>query len=251
MISRKTVLVVWGLVATMVVMIGAGLGFRQDDVDAAPANQNSSERVINVMGIGTVQGEPDTVFVNLGVDVINADVKQAVSEATSRIETITTTLQEAGVAEDDIRTDVFNIFQESFYPDPNVQPDAEPSMQFRVLIMLSITVRDIDTIGNVVEDAITSGANSVNSIQFGIEDPSELITEARTLALQDAHQRADHIADEIGVTLGGPLRVEEFGSPGPLPIAQAFGKGGGGAGVPIETGSLSITVNVSVVYSME
>jgi uncharacterized protein YggE len=123
-----------------------------------------------------------------------------------------------------------------------------------VVIQLNVTVRDIDAVGEIMAIAVENGANSVNNIQFSIADQSELVAQARSMALADARDRAGQIADEIGVSIVAPVRIDEFGSGGPVPVAQsAYGIGGGGldTAFPINTGSLSVSVNIGVTYSFE
>jgi uncharacterized protein YggE len=245
----STILLVGILVAGFVIV-----GLPGDDVSAAPQEQGVMENTITVTGKGSIQAEPDIAFVNVGVETTNADVTAAVAEANASIESVTAALGELGIAEEDVRTDVYNIFQENLGPpiptESNMEGAAE--RQFRVFIMLNVTVRDIDNIGTVLAEAIEAGANNVNSIRFGIEDRSLLEDEARALALQNARARAEHIAGELQVNVLAPVRVEAFGDAGVFPVAEAAMSGmGGGGGVPIETGSLSVTITVNVTYSFQ
>jgi uncharacterized protein YggE len=247
---NKLSLVGLSIVTLIAVVIGIAAGITSDDADAAPANQNQLEQVITVQGTGTIQADPDIAYVNLGVDTFHEEVQTAVADANARIEAITAALQEAGIAEDDIRTDAFNIFQETF--GPNFEGGAETQSRFRVFILLNVTVRDIDAVGSILAAAVDAGANSVNNIQFSIADQSELVAQARAMALKDARARADHIAGELNVNIVAPVSVEEYGNSGPIPVSEAaYGRGGGGGDFPISTGSLSVNANISVTYSFE
>lgn len=240
----------------LVGLMVAGLviaGLPGSNVSAAPQEQAAMENTITVTGTGSIQAEPDIAFVNVGVETTNEDVTTAVNEANDKIEAVTAALGELGIAPEDIRTDVYNIFQENFGPPMPVDSSVEggSDRQFRVFIMLSVTVRDIDNIGMTLSEAIEAGANNVNSIRFGIEDRTALEDEARALALQNARGRADHIAGELSVSIVAPVRVEAFGDAGVFPVAEAAMGMGGGGGAPIETGSLSVSVTVNVTYSFE
>lgn len=228
-------------------------GLPGDNASAAPRKQAAMENTITVTGTGSVQAEPDMAFVNVGVETANEDVTTAVNEANDVIESVTAALGEMGIAPEDIRTDVYNIFQENLGPIPMESGAMEgtSNRQFRVFISLSVTVRDIENIGQVLAGAIEAGANNVNSIRFAIEDRTALEDQARALALQNARGRADHIAGELQVNIVAPVRVEAFGDSGVFPVADAAMGMGGGGGVPIETGTLTVNVTVNVTYSFE
>lgn len=240
-------------VAIGMIMVAAALivALPRNDAAAAPGEQVSLEDVITVSGIGTIQAEPDIAYLNIGVETVNEDVNAAVEEANANIDSVTQTLIEMGIDENDIQTNAYNIFQEGpVGPSmPTESGMVDVVRNYRVFIMLSVVVRDIDTVGEVLSAAINAGANNVNSINFGIEDRSALEAEARALALANARERADHIAGELQVSIVAPVRVEAYGDSAVAPIAEAaYGRGGGG-GAPISTGSLMINVQVNVTYS--
>ena len=114
-----------------------------------------------------------------------------------------------------------------------------------------VTVRNLDSLGNLLDDAISAGANNVNSIQFDVADKTAAVKEARAKAVTDAKTQAQEMADAAGITLGDIQNLSFYES-SPMPMLS--GKGGGGGGmtadvaVPIQPGQLTISVNVSITY---
>lgn len=245
----------FGAMGLLIVAVVAGsfMGFTYRSVDASPNAQTDVVRTINVSGEGSVQVEPDIVYVTLGVERLDPDVTIAVDDVNARSESVRQALLDAGIAEEDIRTEMYNIYQESYGPmgDPNV-----PQANFRVMLYLNVKVRDVNAIGDVLATAINAGANAVNNLQFGIEDSSVYEAEARELALDDADARVQAIADYKGLTVTGVQQISTYGG-GSVPLtAEKFGVGGGGGGldvasVPISSGTLTLTISVNVTYTFE
>jgi hypothetical protein len=117
-----------------------------------------------------------------------------------------------------------------------------------------VTVRDIEKLGDLLDATLTAGANSVNSVQFDVEDKTAAIKEARDAAVKDAEAQAKELAAAAGVSLGSLQRIDFYSSV-PPEIFGGYGKGGGGgaeaAAVPIQTGQLTITATVSVSYELK
>jgi uncharacterized protein len=216
----------------------------KNSASASPSKDTQETNVITVSGTGTISAKPDIAYINLGVDAVDPDVQVAVADANSRTEALIAALTEAGIAEADIRTDVYNIYQEYNQPDPSI----EATRNFHVSIFMTVTVRDVSQVGELLSTTIGAGANAVNGIQFSIADRAALEAEARKLALADARSKADQLAGEIEVSIVGPLHIEEYNN---VSVAQydVIGKGGGGA--PISDGSLNVTLSLNVTYSFE
>jgi uncharacterized protein YggE len=89
-----------------------------------------------------------------------------------------------------------------------------------------VTVREIEKLGDLLDDTLSAGANSVNSIQFDVEDKSAAM-KRRDAAVTDAETQAKELATAAGLTLGSLQRID-FYSTAPTAIFPGYGKGGGG-----------------------
>ena len=212
---------------------------------AAPENL----RTLNVNGLGQVYLTPDIAYIYIGVHTEGATASEAVDSNKVQTTTVIDALKNAGLAENDIRTTNFSI-----WPSQQYSPDGTVTgTVYMVDNSVYITVRDLDGLGDLLDSAISAGANSVNSIQFDVADKTEAVKEARTKAMEDAKAQAQELADAAGVSLGN-IQTINFYDNSPSPISG--GKGGGGvmaadASVPIQPGQLTISVNVSLTYSIK
>jgi uncharacterized protein YggE len=162
---------------------------------------------------------------------------------------ITAALKAMGIADKDIQTTNFSVYGQQDY-DANGQPTGTTT--YFVDNTVSITVRDLTTLGAVLGQATAAGANSVYGISFGVSDQAALEAEARTKAMADAKARAEQLAAAAGVSLGEPMTISEYTYSAPIPYAvdsrMASADAVGGASVPVSGGQLQMTLQVNVTY---
>ncbi|MCC7207832.1 MAG: SIMPL domain-containing protein [Anaerolineae bacterium] len=217
---------------------------------AAPARAQDSgtpdRRTITVNGVGTVSISPDTAYIRVGVDVVNAALSEALSSARTGMEAVMAALTGAGIAPEDIQTDQYTVFREDrFEPTTNTSANV-----FRVINIVRVTVRNVDQVADVLNAAVDAGANAINSVEFGVADVRPTESSARTLALDDARARAAELAAAVGGTLGEVLTIQETG--GFVPFDQfARGMGGGGGAGPVSPGSLQVSVSLVVTFALQ
>ncbi len=205
---------------------------------------------ISVSGFGEVTGTPDVAYVQLGVDVANADISAAVDQANTDVAAVIAALTDAGIAPEDIQTTNFNVYPEDRYDPQTGQSTGERT--YRVQNTVQITVRDISKIGEVVQAGLNAGADTVYGLNFGIEDTTALEAEARLKAVEDARARATALAEAFGVTVGEPIVITEVVGGGFIPVAfdRAQSAVGGAGGPSIQPGQLSVSVQITVSFAL-
>lgn len=231
------------IVATLVLVIGVGM------VAAQEGDDDTDTRTIQVTGSGSAFGEPDQASLTLGVETVNEDISAAYADVNTRVDNIVQNLINAGVAQEDIQTSDLNIFMENrqeMAPPPGAQPTPN---SFRVMNRVTVIVRDLDNLENVIDTAVNAGANNLFGINFSLSDPASLESQARTEALEQARTRAQEYADALGVTLGDVQMIVEEGGGFVGPANEARAMGGGG-GASVQRGQLAVNINVRVTYAM-
>jgi len=240
---------VFALVALAAVGACAFSGGSQVPVAQAQQTTVASPAVrhITVVGRGKVTVEPDIAMLNLGVQTKAEKVDEAVSENQEIMEAILEALDEAGVAEEDIRTAYYNIYLDEGYYGPEVA--REPV--YRVYNMVIVKVRDLDSIGAILDAVIKAGANQIQGVNFTLEDWTQAEVEAREKAMENARERAEHLAQLADAQLGQVISVSEVIGGGMLqpPVEMAAGLGGGAG--PISPGQLDYSTSIQVTYAIE
>ena len=204
---------------------------------------------ILVSGTGTASAEPDLALINLGVQVLSPSVGEALNTANASLESILQVLGNYNVDEKDTQTRYFNINTQYDY-----SGDGAPTVAgYEVTNELSVKVRDIDALGEMITDVVEAGGDPVrvNGINFAIEDTAALEDDALAQAIADAKARAERMAELSGVELGDLVSVSQGGGgavfDAPAAFAAEFARA---APTPIRSGDLEITVNIQALYTI-
>jgi len=208
-------------------------------------------RTLNVNGAGEVSLTPDLAYIYIGVHDEAATPSDAVDANKAHTEAVQNAIKKAGVDEKDINTTNFSI-----WPSQQYAPDGTISgTTYMVDNTVYVIVRNISSLGDLLDAAITAGANNINSISFDVADKSEAVKEAHAKAVENAKTQAQELADAAGVTLGDIQSISFYDN---SPVPYYSGKGGGGGGVdmaassvPIQPGQLNISVSVNILYEIK
>ena len=155
------------------------------------------------------------------------------------------------IKSDDLQTSQYRINPRYQYDDGR-----RSIVGYEVTQSLTVKVRDFDKIGNVISKAGDLGANSVNGPNFIVDDPEAYKAEAREKAIASAKEKAETLADQVGVSLGPIIGFNEnIGGSVPRPYydtaIESFGMGGDLKAAPqIEAGTEEISVSVSISYEI-
>jgi uncharacterized protein len=263
--SKNSVLAVGTILAlAMLTLFGLQLAGSLNTPPAAAADTSSASlaelptlpRTITVVGRGTVASQPDVATAMVGVEVTSSSIKEATAEATTRMENIMAALKAQGILEGDIQTSNYSINYETRFPAemPAVTQGSQTSEQpglYHVSNMVNLKIRDLKKVGQVLDDVVNAGANSIWGVTFTIDDSSRARAEARMKAVEDARARATELAVLTNVSVGPVLEVSEI--VGSLPYNNRFAVEaayGGGAG-PVTPGELEVTMEVQITFAIE
>ncbi len=189
---------------------------------------------ITVIGRGEALGEPDKAQVQIGVETFAAEAGKATSENEATLQAILATLDEQGIAAENIQTSNYSLWAEQLYGDNGPEGIAG----YRVSNQVAVTIWDIDKVDDILAAVTEAGANSIYGVNFSVADPATLEAEAREKAINDARQRASSLAELSGIQLGEIRAISEVIGQMPGPY---FDMGAGGAGGAMESAAPSIS----------
>jgi uncharacterized protein YggE len=234
-----------------IILISTLLIFLFNSCSSSPvqgAEESNKNSVITVTGTGQMDVEPDVGMINIGVRSQGATVIDAIAINNQKANAIQSSLTEKGVAEEDIQTSNFNVYQQSDY-DYQGNP---VSTYYSVENTVYVTVRHLDNLGDVLDAVARSGANNIYGVNFDVEDKSAAQTAARELAVQSAQAQAKELAEAAGVELGEMVSITT--PPTASTPFYGYGIGGGGGmaeSVPISTGMIPIIAQVEITYTIK
>jgi uncharacterized protein YggE len=220
----------------------------------APAPQSGSsevmdKRTLSVNGTGTVTLSPDLARISIGVQNEDEDAAQAVSANNALTQKVIDAIKTMGVSDKDITTINFSIWPRQDY---NEQGQVTKTV-YNVQNTVYVTVRELETMGEILNEAVKAGANNIYGIQFDVEDRESTYAQALEAAMGNARTRAEVLAEAAEVEVGEVqyISTNVYGGGVEVPyIEKGLGYGGAAADVPISAGEMTITVEVSVVYEI-
>ncbi|MEM1994038.1 MAG: SIMPL domain-containing protein [Nitrososphaerales archaeon] len=221
------------------------LGYLESRIITRAVASEGSERVIYVNGMGVVYTTPDEAVVQVTVEASNTSATLAQEEATRKMASVIKAMKELGIKDEHMKTS--GLF---------LTPIRDEKTGLKIIgyiarNTLTITVQDLSKVGEVVEKAITSGANIINSLTFQVsnEKAKALKSEALTLAVQDAKTQAEVAAAAAGTKVIGLKSLTIGGIY--LPTRTALAAEAVAKDTYIMPGESQITVSVSATFLIE
>ena len=213
------------------------------------SNVTNKTDIFTVTGEGKVVAKPDIAYISVGIEKSAATVKQAQNQVNEVNKNLLEAFKKLDIdTEKDIKTETYTIT-----PTFDWTTGRQKITGYRAYTNLSVKVKDIDKINEVIDAATLSGANNVGSITFDIENKEKLQETARKDAVAQAKRKAEDAANVTGFKLGKIINYSESSnnlSPRPLYAAgESLAKDA--ASTQIQTGTEEIKIIVSLGYEVE
>ena len=220
-------------------------------------NKSNNQDRFSISGSGTVYAKADIANMNVG---LKTEVKKTAAEATKensdQMNEILVVLKDLGIEAKDIKTSSY-----SLNPVYNwTEKDGQKLSGYEVYQSVTLKIRDLEKIGDIIAKTTEKGANQVGGINFTIDDEYELKNEARELAIEKAKEKAELIAAQTGMKLGKIVGVYE-NSYSPVmaydysnarkEMAADEALGGGIVAPGIEAGQNEVKVEVTLMYEVK
>lgn len=205
-------------------------------------------RVVTTSGNGVVEAVPDLATIDLGVTNEAKEATEALQATSEAVRGVLKRLEAAGIAPRDVQTR--NLSLQPLWVRPNNNLETPPRITgFVARNSLSIRVRDLDKLGEVLDQVVRDGANTFNGLRFSVAEPEPLVAEARAAAVKDAIARAEQLAQAAGITLGPIQSISEH-SGRPQPVMMEMASARMASDVPVAAGEVSLSAQVSIVFAI-
>ena len=223
-------------------------------VSLVTTNKVNSQDRFSVTGSGTVYAKADIANIVIGFKSgVKKTAAEATAENTKKMNNIIEALKKLGIEEKDIQTTEYTL--SPVYNWTNER--GQELIGYEVSQNLTVKVRDLNKIGEVIARTTEQGANQIGSVNFTIDDEFELRNQARALAIKKAQEKAQLIAEQSGMKLGKIKGFSE-GSNNSTPILYSNAKmivtqaEGADLSEPlIPSGQNEIKVDVTLVYEVK
>ena len=153
-----------------------------------------AEQTVTVTGTGETLVSADTAIVSVGVNVRRPAAPQAQSAANEVIAAIRAALTAAGFSEEDINTGFINLYGVYDYT-----RDVEEIVAYNANSTLAVRVSDMTRVGEVIDLAFGSGANTLDGVTFSVSDQTAAREASLKDAVADAKAKAAVLAEAAGL----------------------------------------------------
>src|SRR5262245_54876424 len=224
----------------------AVVGISACDSSSGPTGSADREtRQVTVVGAGQVQGAPDTLTVDASIEFVAPDVSGAMNQTSDRQRAVIDALVGFGIDRKDISTTQVSL-QPQF-----AGGDGTTIVGYRASNSINVKIRKLDTASQALALIVSTGGDTtrINSVNYSIEDDSQLVKDARARAFNDAKDRAQQYAQLSGLSLGKVMSItESAASTPPTPVPSP--RGAEMAAVPLEPGQQTVGFSVTVIFEL-
>ena len=202
-------------------------------------------RTLTVTGTGQVAAAPDMATVTLGISAQSDTARAAMDQTSAVMQAVFERLQGFDIAPRDIQTSDLSLGPQYDHS----RNDGPPRITGYVASnTVSVRVRDLGRLGQVLDAVLEDGANTLNRLSFGLQDETSALNAARREAVADARAKAELFAAASDVRLGAVISLAEMGQAGPVPEAM-FARMAADA-VPVAAGETTLSAQVQIVYAL-
>lgn len=233
------------LLLAAVALAAFGLSACDSKVGPTGPSSDNGTRQVTVVGAGQVQGKPDTLTVDASIEFVAPDVSGAMNQTSDRAQAVIDALAGSGIDRKDMKTTQVGV-QPQFAGGDNTA-----IVGYRASNSIEVRIRKLESASQALTLITSTGgdATRINSVNYSIEDDSQLVKDARARAFNDAKDRAQQYAQLSGLKLGKVISITESGSatpPTPLPTTKSPEM----AAVPLEPGQQTVGFSVTVIFEL-
>lgn len=242
----KTLIRAAGLAALLATTAAAPAALAQ----AAPPAADSmfQATTLNLSAYGETRIAPDMATISLGVTTQAPTAQAAMQANAQNMSRVVESLRRAGIAAKDIQTSGLNLNPQYQY----IENQPPKLIGYQASNQVTVTVHDLARLGQAVDATVSAGANQVNGISFGLDDPTAAENAAREAAVRALQAKADLYARATGHRVVRLVTLSEgsasYPQP-PMPMAMAsFRKEA--ADTSVSPGELKVRVDITGLYQL-
>jgi uncharacterized protein YggE len=209
-----------------------------------------AEGTLTVAGEANVAVVPDMATVSLGAVGRGQTAVAAMNATSAAVDAILARLASLGIESRDIQTTQLRVNEETRW-DNNRNEDV--FLGYIAQNSVRVRVRDMEQLSPLMAAVLDEGANRLQNLDFGLQEPRKAEDEARRRAVADAIAKADLYATAAGVEVGNVISLRDTAEPivrsmaraEPMIMAEAVV-----LDVPVAAGEIEIRAEVTMVFAI-
>lgn len=231
-------------ITVLLIAFSSGRAFAQVATTPQP-------NTLTAVGNAEVRARPDLAVVRLGVQTEATTAAQAREQNAATVTRVIAAIRALGIAERQIETSTFQIYPVRRFDDPNRRGEP-PIVGYRVVNIVSVRTENLNLVPRIIDVAVEAGANTVESIDFQLNDESAARQNALRQAVTEAAANARTMAQALGVRLVRVHQVQQGGVgviPPPFPVRTLAAEAA--TPTPIFPGEVTVSASVTLTYVIQ
>ena len=231
-------------------LIGLAL-FSLSPVSHAQTQPEPKLPVLSLSAEGTAIARPDLAIVQVGVTSQAKTAKEAIAETSRLVAAVIAAAKEAGIEPRDLATSRVSLNPQ--YPPTR---DQRRIVGYEAANALTIRVRELDKLGNLLDQLVVAGANDIRSISLTVSKPQPVLDEARAAAVKEALRKAQLYAEAGNLRVVRLVELVESGAVVPIQrVQRSYAAPSAAAAqarpdVPIEAGEQEFRVTMNAIFEI-
>lgn len=217
-------------------------------------SQETAKATLTVNGSGHLSFQPDTAFITIGTETANASLSEAQRVNASVMQKLAQRLQDLHLEKERIQTTSFTVTPQykTLTKRSTDVPQTPEIIGYTVTNAVTIEVRQLETVGHMIEEALGAGANRFMGLHWTLRNEQQAKLRALQQAAADAKDKATALSETLNVKL---LRIQSAHENAQIirPMAQASVRAMTDIASnepPIFGGELRVDATVTLVYEI-
>lgn len=225
---------------------------------AQPAERERGDRgrgmppVLRVNGEGKASATPDRASVRVGAVAQAKDASEAQAKVSAIVTKTIEVIKELGIDATAIQTSgvsLYPVYASEVPATDRRGSDEQRIVAYRAQNGVVVRVDDLAKLGQVIDLAVTNGGNSIDGVNFEMKDDAPQRKEALKQAAAEAKDKAEAIAEAMGLEIMGVQEVVEGDVNVVYPMMGNRMSGLAAAeSTPIEAGQVETSASLTVTY---
>jgi len=211
---------------------------------------DDTARTVSVTGSGLVSAVPDRATVQMSIISRAKELDTAQSGAAKVTAAVLSLTDKLDIKRNKVDTTGATVRPDYRWNRETEQQELRGYIAERQMI---VKVDDLDSLGKLVEGAVSAGVNQVSPPQLDSSRRKAMRREALALAAKDARANAEVLVETLGAKLGDPISVSDGSAPPqpPVPLRRMAATAmESDSSATYNAGDLTFNATVNVVFEL-
>jgi uncharacterized protein YggE len=166
-------------------------------------SENTSTRVIKILGEASATFFPDQADVSIGVETSGKNVADIKRDNDQRVKAVVASLSALGIPQKDIQTQDVSVSPVYDWSDSR-----RKFLRYEMRNSVRIRITDLSKLQSVIDNGLQEGSNILNSVAFSISRRDQIKDSLQVVAARNAKIQAAAVASAVNAQVGKVISID-------------------------------------------